>query len=229
MRPEVEVPCPRATLAAMIAAEPFEPRRSGKTTNHTVGSSLAGRISEAWPILAPPGDCAFGMIWRRRKRADEERSAGAHKQQRRGRIDKHRRSDLALKNILIFKQVDGEQVGVHDHSRQLHDRRPEQIAARERSGKASLLLRLRHDAQIRAQLLPALREQLAGLYRAGDRRVAEGRCTPKVVRAGPLKRRAACSPAPNLPTEWSPILALAHAYCAHHEIPRRSQGLHPLR
>ena len=59
MRPEVEVPCPRATLAATIAAALFEPKRSGQLTNRTVGSSLAGRISEAWPILAPPGDCAL--------------------------------------------------------------------------------------------------------------------------------------------------------------------------
>jgi len=59
--PEVEVPCPRATLAAMIAAAPFEPKRSGKFTNRTVGSGLAGCISEAWPILAPPGDCA--SVW----------------------------------------------------------------------------------------------------------------------------------------------------------------------
>jgi hypothetical protein len=54
--PEVEVPCPRATLAAMIAAVAFRPRRSGLIQNGTVGSGLSGRISEARPILAPPGD-----------------------------------------------------------------------------------------------------------------------------------------------------------------------------
>src|SRR5882672_2473346 len=98
--PEVEVPCPRAILAAMIAAATFRPRRSGQFRNRTVGSSLAGRISKAWPILAPPGDCAFrmisafGIIWRRRKRPGEQCNAGADKQQRRGRIDEDRRGDL---------------------------------------------------------------------------------------------------------------------------------------
>jgi hypothetical protein len=28
-------------------------------TNGSVGSGLLGRISEAWPALAPPGECPF--------------------------------------------------------------------------------------------------------------------------------------------------------------------------
>jgi hypothetical protein len=49
-----EVQCPRVTLAAMIAAAAFGPRRSGNFANGDVGSGLLGRSSEAWPALAPP-------------------------------------------------------------------------------------------------------------------------------------------------------------------------------
>jgi hypothetical protein len=52
-----EVRCPRVTQAAMIAAASFGLRRSGKHANGSVGSGLSGRISEAWPTLAPPGEC----------------------------------------------------------------------------------------------------------------------------------------------------------------------------
>ncbi len=39
----------------MIAAAMFGFRRSGILANRRVGSGLTGRISEAWPTLAPPG------------------------------------------------------------------------------------------------------------------------------------------------------------------------------
>ena len=51
----MEVPCPRASPAAMIAASLFGLRRSG-TRERRVGSGLAGRSSEARPKLAPPGE-----------------------------------------------------------------------------------------------------------------------------------------------------------------------------
>jgi hypothetical protein len=41
----------------MIAAASFGLRRSGKFANGSVGSGLSGRISEAWPTLAPPDEC----------------------------------------------------------------------------------------------------------------------------------------------------------------------------
>src|SRR5437763_7762043 len=53
-----EVRCPRVTLAAMIAAASFGLRRSGTFANGNTGSGLLGRISEAWPALAPPGECS---------------------------------------------------------------------------------------------------------------------------------------------------------------------------
>jgi hypothetical protein len=56
-RPTEEVQCPRVTQAAIIAAAMFGSRRSGISTNGSVGSGLLGRISEAWPPLAPPGGC----------------------------------------------------------------------------------------------------------------------------------------------------------------------------
>ena len=40
----------------MIAAAMFGFRRSGRLPNGSVGSGLSGRISEAWPTLAPPGE-----------------------------------------------------------------------------------------------------------------------------------------------------------------------------
>ena len=52
-----EVPCPRASRAAMIAASPFGLRRSGIREQH-VGSGLTGRSSEARPKLAPPGEAS---------------------------------------------------------------------------------------------------------------------------------------------------------------------------
>jgi hypothetical protein len=41
----------------MTAAASFGLQRSGKFANGSVGSGLSGRISEAWPTLAPPGEC----------------------------------------------------------------------------------------------------------------------------------------------------------------------------
>ena len=53
-----EVLCPRVTQAAMIAAASFGLRRSGTFCDGNIGSGLLGRISEAWPALAPPGECS---------------------------------------------------------------------------------------------------------------------------------------------------------------------------
>src|SRR6478672_7934683 len=53
-----EVLCPRVTQAAMIAAASFGLRRSGTFATATSGAAL-GRISEAWPALAPPGECSL--------------------------------------------------------------------------------------------------------------------------------------------------------------------------
>jgi hypothetical protein len=53
-----EVRCRRVILAAMIAAASFGLRRSGIFANGNTGSGLLGRISEAWPALAPPGECS---------------------------------------------------------------------------------------------------------------------------------------------------------------------------
>ena len=50
--------CPRVTQAAMIAAASFGLRRSGTFCDGNIGSGLLGRISEAWPALAPPGECS---------------------------------------------------------------------------------------------------------------------------------------------------------------------------
>jgi hypothetical protein len=50
--------CPRVTQAAMIAAASFGLRRSGTLATATSGAAL-GRISEAWPALAPPGECSL--------------------------------------------------------------------------------------------------------------------------------------------------------------------------
>ena len=54
----MEVLCPRVTQAAMIAAASFGLRRSGTFCDGNIGSGLLGRISEAWPALAPPGECS---------------------------------------------------------------------------------------------------------------------------------------------------------------------------
>ena len=54
---KTEVRCPRVSSAAMIAAASFGLRRSGRFANGSTGSGLLGRISEAWPALAPPGEC----------------------------------------------------------------------------------------------------------------------------------------------------------------------------
>jgi hypothetical protein len=48
--------CPRVTQAAMIAAASFGLRRSGTFCDGNIGSGLLGRISEAWPALAPSGE-----------------------------------------------------------------------------------------------------------------------------------------------------------------------------
>jgi hypothetical protein len=50
---QTEVLCPRVTQAAMIAAASFGLRRSGTFCDGNIGSGLLGRISEAWPALAP--------------------------------------------------------------------------------------------------------------------------------------------------------------------------------
>ena len=55
---QTEVLCPRVTQAAMIAAAPFGLRRSGTFCDGNIGSGVLGRISEAWPALAPPGECS---------------------------------------------------------------------------------------------------------------------------------------------------------------------------
>src|ERR1700732_4848741 len=55
---QTEVLCPRVTQAAMIAAASFGLRRSGTFCDGNIGSGLLGRISEAWPALAPPGECS---------------------------------------------------------------------------------------------------------------------------------------------------------------------------
>ena len=55
---QTEVLCPRVTQAAMIAAASFGLRRSGTFCDGNIGSGLWGRISEAWPALAPPGECS---------------------------------------------------------------------------------------------------------------------------------------------------------------------------
>src|SRR5260370_34121955 len=57
-----EVRCPRVTLAAMIAAASFGLRRSGTLANGNIGSGLLGRISEAWPALAPPDECSSTLL-----------------------------------------------------------------------------------------------------------------------------------------------------------------------
>ena len=51
-----EVLCPRVTQAAMIAAASFGLRRSGRLRRQHRERPM-GRISEAWPALAPPGEC----------------------------------------------------------------------------------------------------------------------------------------------------------------------------
>jgi hypothetical protein len=43
----------------MIAAASFGLRRSGTFCDGNIGSGLLGRISEAWPALAPPGECSY--------------------------------------------------------------------------------------------------------------------------------------------------------------------------
>src|SRR5262245_14177294 len=53
--PEVEVPCPRATLAAMIAAAAFGPRRSGKPRTAPSGAAyraISVRQGPSWPLPA---------------------------------------------------------------------------------------------------------------------------------------------------------------------------------
>ena len=57
-KPNGRVLCPRVTQAAMIAAASFGLRRSGTFCDGNIGSGLLGRISEAWPALAPPGECS---------------------------------------------------------------------------------------------------------------------------------------------------------------------------
>jgi hypothetical protein len=46
----------------MIAAASFGLRRSGTFANGSIGSGLLGRISEAWPALAPPGGCSGAIL-----------------------------------------------------------------------------------------------------------------------------------------------------------------------
>ena len=55
---KLKVLCPRVTQAAMIAAASFGLWRSGTFCDGNIGSGLLGRISEAWPALAPPGECS---------------------------------------------------------------------------------------------------------------------------------------------------------------------------
>ena len=43
----------------MIATASFGLRRSGTFCDGNIGSGLLGRISEAWPALAPPGECSL--------------------------------------------------------------------------------------------------------------------------------------------------------------------------
>jgi hypothetical protein len=46
----------------MIAAASFGLRRSGTLASGSIGSGLLGRISEAWPALAPPGECFRSLL-----------------------------------------------------------------------------------------------------------------------------------------------------------------------
>ena len=55
---QTEGAMPPGTQAAMIAAASFGLRRSGTFCDGNIGSGLLGRISEAWPALAPPGECS---------------------------------------------------------------------------------------------------------------------------------------------------------------------------